>query len=111
MNELLSKIKYNRLPEAFLIEIVKGMSISKDIIRKHALLYEYNNSIVFEHSITTGVIYANYDLIWSVFEEKYGLVFDDIGKLLVRVWNKYSVEKGYESVQYFSYSRCTWYDK
>lgn len=103
------KIKRNRTPEAFLIDIIREMRVMKTT--SDSTHYKYNNSIVFEYSPISRCIYVNYKLIWSVFEHKTDLYFGDISELVITTWNKYAVENGYERVRYCSYSECAWWNK
>lgn len=95
MNNLVKKIKYNRLPEAFLIDIVNDMNIIKQTKYKNRIFYEYNGEIVFEQELTYQILTTSYYHIWSVFEKKHGYDYDKIQLIINTVVEKYTEIRGY----------------
>ena len=97
MKKLIKQIKYNRLPESFFIEMIKGMTLC-DSWDKDILQYQYNGKVILDIFLGDKKIYVSYDEVWKVFTYKYKLEHDDILKIVTRVIEDNSHLRGYTVV-------------
>ena len=103
-NEILKKIKYNRLKpeERFLVDIFNNCKEYIDDKRyKDIVFYKNGSKVLFSFDKKELIFRCNYDEIWNVLEKKYKLYNYDKLKLLV---SKYAEE--YLNID-ISYSRYT----
>lgn len=90
MLKLINEIKYNRLPEKFLIDIVNDMTVLEQDAFKDSIFYEYKSDIIFEYDILTKRLFVNQTLIWDVFRNKYNIDHDEIGIIIKYVIETYT---------------------
>ena len=69
MKSLIYKIKHNRLPEAFLVEILNGMIIIEQSEYKNSIFYEYNNEIILEQDIKNKYVWISNDIMIKISEK------------------------------------------
>ena len=79
LKDKIRQIKYLRLKpeERFLIEMVDG--IESFISKKYpqSIFWKKNDIILFEQDFKNGWLRCNYELIWSVLQNKYGYKYTD----------------------------------
>ena len=66
---MVKKIKYNRLPKSFLVEILTGMSIIEQSKYKNSIFYEYNNEIILEQDIKNKYVWISNDIMIKISEK------------------------------------------
>ena len=88
---MFNEIKRIRLPEAFLIDIIKGMkSKQQKEFSSHSIFYEFNGEIVFE--LSKSDLYVNQEIIWEKLYQHFNSN-TRIVKLILKTFNDYSNKK------------------
>ena len=93
--DLIKQIKYNRTPEAFLIDMVKGMTINEKTPYYSGKFYKYNGKIILQVNDLLNQLNMSYKYIWSVFENKYGYNYDKTQSIIKKVVEEYTNINGY----------------
>jgi len=74
MLEKIKKIKYSRLKEEerFFLEMIDGIESFTSDNYTQSVFWKKNDKILLEQDFENKWLRVNYDIIWSVFEKKYG---------------------------------------
>ena len=94
--DLIKQIKYNRLPESFFIDMVKGMTISnKTPSFYRGNFYVFNGDIILQTNDIFNQLSVSYKYVWSVFVNRYGYGYDKTLSIITKVIEEYTNIKGY----------------
>lgn len=91
INDMKTFEDFNNMEELFLgIAHLDDLEIKFDFIDYGAdFFYYYNDSWLFKENKKNEFFFINYDKIWSVFEKKYGLNYDEIDNFMTIMLDKY----------------------
>ena len=79
MLDKIKQIKYSRLKEEerFFLETIDGIEPFKSDKYPQSIFLKKNGVVLLEQDYENGWLRVNYELIWSVFEDKYGYNYND----------------------------------
>ena len=70
-------------PESELIHMFESCEVKIDKIKyPDSVFYFKNDEFFFEHDLKSGYFYCSYSKVWSFFETKFGLNYDQISDLI-----------------------------
>jgi len=92
MLDKIKKIKYSRLSEKdrLFLEMIDGIEPFKSDKYPDSIFWKKNDRILLEQDFKNGWLHVNYNIIWSVFEKKYGYNYIDTQSFIKDVVGKYT---------------------
>lgn len=90
MKNIIRQIKENRLPEAFLIRMLKGMTIVDKDCLKNITCYQYNGNIIIEHRNDENpyMVSISDTYIRRVFVERFVAVYGECDSNYIAIDNR-----------------------
>jgi len=78
----MNKAYYNK--KRLFLFLIEGYEID-EINYPDSIFYDKEDKCIMEYNTKTEIFWLGYNLIWSVFESKYGLNHQQINKLLIPI--------------------------
>jgi len=75
--------------EEFFLNVIDGMKIKDQSEYSDIVFWEKNGKIIFEQDLKNKYLYVNYYIIWSVFENIFGLNSVEIQSFIIDVVKKH----------------------
>ena len=64
-------------PEEFFLDVIKDIKVKEQTKYPQSILWEKNGKIIFEQDFKKNVLCVDYGTIWVVFENIFGLEYDE----------------------------------
>jgi hypothetical protein len=83
-NDIIKKIKYGRLKpeEKWFIDILWNLKEYTSDKYTDRIYYKKDKELLFEYNQKNGYFHCSYEKIWSVFESKFNLNYNEISSLI-----------------------------
>ena len=86
---LTEKFSIKNEMEVFFLSFLEGCELKSNKKYSDSLFYIKNDKIMFEYQFKSKYFWVRYDIIWSVFEQKYLMEYDQIQKFLKNLLEKH----------------------
>ena len=99
VKNLLTELETKKDPKVemteFLDSILDGITLKKDSRYPQSLFYYKDNRILMEQDWKNSYLWINYEKIWSFFESKFHLKYNEIQLFIQRYMEEYLNLKGF----------------
>jgi len=85
-------------PEEFFLNVIDGMKIKEQTKYPNSILWEKNGKIIFDQNLKFKYLFVESKLIWSVFQNVFGLNYDEIQSFIKNQVEEHLNWMGYKQI-------------
>ena len=83
MEEILEELwKSRHQKDALFLELIEGYTIKESKDYPNRIFYMKGESVLIDYNLKTKYAWINYELIWSIFESKFSLNYQEVKELM-----------------------------